>query len=223
MSDLNLQPPDLEGWCEEQAAWSLRLVTAALDLLNEQQRNVPKEKRVYLPKDIVRATVEVDTKEGRGVKRGTLRRNPAVIALLKQVRGMQPEQEPDFLPFGALRKFCDETDESRKKRRKRLTRLERSDLAYWVVGYQELARHWYHVRSLIEAVDWQDGRWPEGTEFPTPPFEVDSSSGHRYHQLRTRETRATLMKMILELQEQVSGDLRFVEDLQRTYINQLLL
>ncbi len=219
---MNLQPSGLEDWCENEGARSLRLVTAALDLLDERQRDVPKEKRIYRSEDIIRASVEVDTDSGKGVKRSTLRRNLGVIGRLAEVRGIQPEPEPDFGPFGAHRIVCNTSEQSKKKRRTKLAKMNRADLAYWVVGYQELARHWNHVRSLIEAVDWTAGRWPEGIEFPSPPFEVASSTGHRYHQLGTRETIDMLKQTILNLQEQVSEDLRIVEDLQRRYINQQL-
>lgn len=220
--DERLQPPALEKSCKRRAASSLQLVIAALDLLDEQQRDIPREKRVYRPKDIVNATKVADTDKGQGIKRSTLRRNPDVIAELRKRRGEEPEPEPDFLLFGAHRVVCDTSDRNREKRRISLAELERPDLAYWVVGYQELARHWNDVRSRIEAIDWPDGSWPKETEFPNPAFEIASTTGDRYHRLSTRETIEALTQMMLDLQEQVSEDLRIVENLQREYINQLL-
>jgi len=211
---------------QRRSARSVRLVQDALALLENEQRDVPKERRVYPLDAIVRASIQCNPEQNdprkKGVSISTLKRNPDVVSLIRAVRGKGTVPEPDFEPFGALLSVFSKEARNRRRRAKKFIGLSRSDLAYWIVGYQELDRHLEDVHTQLDRIDYLSGVWPAKVALPNPPFKVSSNAGHRYQQLRTRETVEALRQMLPDLQFKIEEHLEVIKMAQRLYVNQML-
>jgi len=191
------QPHALKEACERRAQRAIDLTRAGLDLLNARTEVHPGEKRVIKLAELLEVIRTIDPK---GLHRSNFSRNPELAA----ARGMDRPVVPDFSRFANWPLPHRFSVRQAARRRRGLERRPRWYLAYLVVGLGELQRHYQDRWLLLEHGGGTAGSWPENLPYPNPPFEVGEAATRRYHQLQTRERAASLIMMVITLEQQAA-------------------
>ncbi|WP_144012431.1 hypothetical protein [Deinococcus sp. LM3] len=129
----------------------------------------------------------------------TLLRNTAAQKLIEQARG-ESASLPDFQNFGGWQSPQSFTKNAQRERRNKLESLSLKELAYEVVGLEEVISHAENRRRQLEILAGDSTNpWPSDKTYPLIPFEPSATALGRYEKYWKRSTKADLIQLIISL------------------------
>lgn len=129
----------------------------------------------------------------------TLLRNTAAQKLIDQARGESVDL-PDFQNFGGWQSPRSFTKSAQSERRKKLKSLSLKELAYEVVGLEEVISHAEDRRRQLEVLAGDaTNPWPSDKTYPLIPFKPSATAVGRYEKYWKRSSKAKLIQLIISL------------------------
>lgn len=210
------QPDTLRAASESRSQATLRRIEQALAYLDDQQKRVPRDERVYTNDSILAAAAALRP-DLPPIHRSTLLRNVQAKALIAAWQRREP-QMPDFDKYGGWQARPRVENRHAPRYANRLRCKSVTELAERVVGLEDLLAHCLSRREAIEQACLIEGTLLKNSTYPLEPFIVSPDAPQRYQTYVNSESKSVLIRKLMGLETAVQEHQQHLLEYDREYV-----